>query len=59
MPHLPQPARARGRAMAPVVHRAKRPVPSTKAARAESAPIAMSEIPEAAPKMHAASEGEN
>ncbi len=62
MPHLPQPARARGRAFAPSVRRAKRPVAPAaaveKPVRAERA-VAMSEAPETAPEMMAAPDGEN
>jgi hypothetical protein len=63
MPHLPQPARARGRAFAPSVRRAKRPVAPAaaveKPVRAKRIAVAMSEAPEAAPEMMAAPDGEN
>lgn len=58
--HLPQPARARGRAMTTVVPRAKRSVVVAKPVRAKrttpAADLAASEALEAAPEMLAASD---
>lgn len=60
MPHLPQPARARGRAMVTVVRRAKRTVVIEKPVRTKrttlAADLAASDAVEAAPAMLAASE---